>query len=99
MQIAMVGTGYVGLVTGACFADVGHNVYCLDIDERKIAALRKGTIPIFEPGLEQLVTNNFERGCLHFTTDAETALKMPRLSSLPWAHLPMKMVLLIYDMF
>ncbi len=74
MQIAMVGTGYVGLVTGACFADVGHNVWCLDIDEKKIADLRKGIIPIFEPGLEQIVKNNHDRGCLNFTTDAEEAL-------------------------
>lgn len=67
-RIAVVGTGYVGSVTGACFADLGNDVCCIDIDEAKIAALRGGTIPIYEPGLEELVTRNARAGRLRFTT-------------------------------
>jgi len=69
MRIAMIGTGYVGLVSGACFADFGHDVTCIDKDASKIAALRRGEIPIFEPGLEQLVATNVKAKRLDFTTD------------------------------
>ncbi|MEE9375203.1 MAG: UDP-glucose/GDP-mannose dehydrogenase family protein [Rhizobiaceae bacterium] len=75
MNIAIVGTGYVGLVTGACFADVGNKVWCLDIDAKKITDLQNGQIPIYEPGLEKLVVDNHRRGNLQFTTDAKTALQ------------------------
>jgi len=69
MKIAMVGSGYVGLVSGACFADFGHEVVCIDKDESKIAALHDGVMPIYEPGLDNLVANNVAAGRLSFTTD------------------------------
>jgi UDPglucose 6-dehydrogenase len=69
MRVAMIGTGYVGLVSGACFADFGHQVVCVDKDAGKIAALERGEMPIFEPGLDDLVANNVKAGRLSFTTD------------------------------
>ena len=69
MRIAMIGTGYVGLVSGACFADFGHQVTCVDKDAAKIDALNAGRMPIWEPGLEGLVKANVERDRLRFTTD------------------------------
>src|SRR5262249_22489890 len=69
MRIAMIGTGYVGLVSGACFADFGHHVTCVDKDAKKIDALRKGEIPIYEPDLDRLVEQNVEGKRLDFTTD------------------------------
>jgi UDPglucose 6-dehydrogenase len=74
MRIAVVGSGYVGLVSGACFADFGHDVVCVDTDAAKIAALRAGRIPIYEPGLEQLVATNAAAGRLSFTTDLKAAM-------------------------
>lgn len=74
MKISIVGTGYVGLVTGTCFADIGVDVVCVDTDERKIEGLRKGVIPIFEPGLEELVLRNTKSGRLSFTTSLEECL-------------------------
>src|SRR6476469_8248017 len=69
MRIAMIGTGYVGLVSGACFADFGHQVTCVDKDAGKIEALRRGEIPIFEPGLDALVASNVKAKRLDFTTE------------------------------
>jgi UDPglucose 6-dehydrogenase len=74
-KICVVGTGYVGLVTGTCFADLGNQVTCLDIDETRIQKLLQGVMPIYEPGLEQLVLQNTRAGRLHFTTDFTLALK------------------------
>ena len=74
MKITMVGTGYVGLVTGACFAEVGNDVLCLDLDEKKIRTLEGGGIPIYEPGLSEVVKRNVAAGRLHFTTDVARAV-------------------------
>ena len=74
MKIAIVGTGYVGLVTGACFSDMGNDVWCVDVDSAKIDSLSKGVLPIYEPGLDTLVKTNFEQGRLRFTTSLSEAL-------------------------
>ncbi len=74
MKIVVVGTGYVGLVTGTCFAEVGMMVTCVDIDTQKVANLEKGILPIFEPGLEEMVQRNTEKGRLSFSTDIATAI-------------------------
>ena len=78
MRIAMIGTGYVGLVSGACFADFGHQVTCVDKDGDKIAALLRGEILIFEPGLDALVASNVKAGRLDFTTDLAPPRRSPR---------------------
>src|SRR5690606_58888 len=74
MKVTIFGTGYVGLVTGACLAEVGHGVTCIDVDADKIAGLQQGRIPIYEPGLEPLVLANHGAGRLHFTVDAANAI-------------------------
>ena len=74
-HIAIIGTGYVGLVTGSCFADLGNQVVCLDIDEAKVAQLNRNIMPIFEPGLEEIVRRNRAAGRLAFTISYEQGLK------------------------
>src|SRR5690349_13638886 len=69
MRVAMIGAGYVGLVSGACFADFGHQVTCIDKDESRISALNRGEIPIFEPGLPELVESNMQQGRLEFAAE------------------------------
>src|SRR5665213_2719688 len=75
MRILVFGSGYVGLVTAACLADVGHVVSCVDIDQNKVERLNRGQVPIFEPGLADLVKRNAEAGRLLFTTDGSIAVK------------------------
>jgi len=79
MKIAMVGTGYVGLVTGTCFSEMGNDVICVDMDAKKIAKLESGVLPIYEPGLVDLVQANMERGSLRFTTEIREALETSEL--------------------
>ena len=75
MKITLIGAGYVGLVTGTCLAEVGNNVLCLDVDPHKIATLKSGGIPIYEPGLEDMVRRNVAAGRLDFTTDIAAAVQ------------------------
>jgi UDPglucose 6-dehydrogenase len=79
MRVAVVGSGYVGLVTGACLADTGNDVVCVDINEAKVARLRQGEVPIYEPGLEAIVRRNLDEGRLGFTTDLGAALRGARI--------------------
>ena len=74
MRVAVIGTGYVGLVTGTCFSDMGNEVWCVDVDEAKIERLKNGIIPIYEPGLSDLVLKNYKAGSLNFTTQIKEAL-------------------------
>src|SRR5262245_48173512 len=79
MKIAVIGTGYVGLVTGTCFADCGNDVICIDKDARKIELLEGGGIPIYEPGLQEMVARNRQAGRLSFTTSLPDGIKPARV--------------------
>ena len=74
MKIGVIGSGYVGLVAAACFAEMGNHVVCVDVDEHKITQLKKGIVPIYEPGLETLVKENFQKGTLNFTSEITEVL-------------------------
>ena len=75
MKITIIGTGYVGLVTGACLAEIGHDVFCLDVDPRKIEILNNGGVPIHEPGLQEVIARNRAAGRLSFSTDVQAAVE------------------------
>ena len=79
MKICMIGTGYVGLVSGVCFSDLGNTVYCVDKDKNKIKLLNSGIIPIYEPGLEEIVKRNYNKKRLIFTTDLKKAVKNSKI--------------------
>ena len=79
MKICMIGTGYVGLVSGVCFSDLGNTVYCVDKDKTKIKLLNSGIIPIYEPGLEEIVKRNHNKKRLIFTTDLKEAIKNSKI--------------------
>jgi len=79
MKISVIGTGYVGLVSGTCFAQMGNSVTCVDIDAKKVEELKKGNVPIYEPGLEEMVLENHKNGTLKFTTNIKEALDVSEI--------------------
>jgi UDPglucose 6-dehydrogenase len=85
MRITVIGSGYVGLVTGACLSDLGFKVVCLDKDEEKIRALQEGEVPIYEPGLKEVLARNRADGRIRFTTDACDAIDPPKTVRPIWA--------------
>ncbi len=93
MKIAVVGTGYVGLVSGACFADMGNDVICVDVDAKKIESIKKGELPIYEPGLAEIVQRNTEAKRLSFTTKLEEALKTAQICFIAVGNTRLKPIL------
>ena len=98
MRITIFGTGYVGLVAGTCLADLGNDVTCVDIDNQKIQKLKKGSVPLFEPGLPELLTRNVREQRLFFTTDAVSALLEAEVIFIAVGTPSKKMVLWICSM-
>jgi len=98
MNICVIGPGYVGLVTAACFAEMGNEVICVSRDEEKVKNLNNGIIPIYEPGLDKLVEKNLKDGRLQFTTSLEEGVKNSLFVFIAVATPPMKMVLRIWPM-
>ena len=88
MKLCVVGTGYVGLVTGTCFAESGNDVICVDIDAGKVAALRRGEVPIYEPGLEELIKRNVAQKRLTFQTDLADAVRRRLVALRNWPTKP-----------
>lgn len=79
MNITVIGAGYVGLVTGACFAELGNHVTCVDINQQKVANLNKGILPIYEPGLDTMVISNLDNGRLRFVTSFDALVEEPQV--------------------
>ena len=99
MNITVIGSGYVGLVSGTSFAELGNRVTCVDIDPIKIEKLNQGVIPIFEPGLEMMILNNVENKNLFFTTELDKALQNSEIAFIAVGTQWEMMVLLIYNMY
>ena len=87
MKIAIIGTGYVGLVTGTCFAEVGHQVVCVDCDAEKVKLLQGGGVPIYEPGLEELIVKNVAAGRLRFTNSTKEGARRTKRTRMPPSEL------------